>query len=203
MPLLAVRGVNAAGPPERGPDARWHPGERHGEGLGSQLSWLRAGVLGANDGIVWVAGLVVGVAGSPPSGPAVHRGLGGCGAGAVSMALGAFVSVSGQRDSERAQLDTEKRELREDPEWELAELAALYEAKGLRPETARTVARELTEHDALAAHLDAGLSIDPEDLTSPWQGSEPGAVRSASGASSSRSAGKSDNGVDQNERVPR
>ena len=80
------------------------------------------------------------------------------------------MSVSGQRDSERAQLDTEKRELREDPEWELAELAALYEAKGLRPATACTVARELTEHDALAAHLDAGLStIDPEDLTSPWQ----------------------------------
>ena len=140
---------------------RRHPGERHGEGLGSQLSWLRAGVLGANDAIVWVAGFVVGVAGSPPSGPAVHGGLGGSGAGAVSMALGEYVSVSGQRDSERAHLDTGKRELHEDPEWELAELAALYETRGLRPETARTVARELTEHDALAAHLDAGCPSTP------------------------------------------
>ncbi len=145
--------MNAAGPPERGPDARHHPGERHGAGFGSRLNWLRAGVLGANDGIVSVAGLLVGVAGvTTDRGPLFTAGIAGLVAGAVSMALGEYVSVSSQRDSEKAQLATEKRELRDDPETELAELAALYEAKGLRPETARTVAHELTEHDALAPH---------------------------------------------------
>jgi VIT1/CCC1 family predicted Fe2+/Mn2+ transporter len=85
------------------------------------------------------------------------------------MALGEYVSVSSQRDTELAALAKEKRELREDPEDELAELAAIYEAKGLRPATARTVALELTSHDALAAHLEAELGIDPDELTSPWQ----------------------------------
>ena len=176
--------MNAAGPPERGPDARQHPGERHGAGFGSRLNWLRAGVLGANDGIVSVAGLVVGVAGvtTLQRGPLFTAGIAGLVAGAVSMALGEYVSVSSQRDSEKAQLDTEKRELRDDPELELAELAALYEAKGLRPETARTVAHELTEHDALAAHLDAELSIDPEDLTSPWQAAGASALAFTLGA---------------------
>ena len=110
-------------------------------------------MLGANDGIVFVAGLLVGVAGvTTDRGPLFTAGIAGLVAGAVSMALGEYVSVSSQRDSEKAQLATEKRELRDDPETELAELAALYEAKGLRPETARTVAHELTEHDALAPH---------------------------------------------------
>ncbi len=175
--------MNAAGPPEREPDARHHPGERHGAGFGSRLNWLRAGVLGANDGIVSVAGLVVGVAGvTTERGPLFTAGIAGLVAGAVSMALGEYVSVSSQRDSEKAQLDTEKRELRDDTELELAELAALYEAKGLRPETARTVAHELTEHDALAAHLDAELSIDPEDLTSPWQAAGASALAFTLGA---------------------
>jgi VIT1/CCC1 family predicted Fe2+/Mn2+ transporter len=172
-----------AGPPEWESDARNHPGERHGAGFGSRLNWLRAGVLGANDGIVSVAGLVVGVAGvTTDRGPLFTAGIAGLVAGAVSMALGEYVSVSSQRDSEKAQLATEKRELREDPELELAELTALYEAKGLRPETARTVARELTEHDALAAHLDAELSIDPEDLTSPWQAAGASALAFTLGA---------------------
>jgi VIT1/CCC1 family predicted Fe2+/Mn2+ transporter len=83
------------------------------------------------------------------------------------MALGEYVSVSSQRDSERAQLAQEKRELAEEPEAELAELTALYEAKGLSPETAQQVALELTEHDALAAHLDAELNLDPDDLVNP------------------------------------
>jgi VIT1/CCC1 family predicted Fe2+/Mn2+ transporter len=131
---------------------------------------LRAGVLGANDGIVSVAGLVLGVAGATTArGPIFTAGLAGLVAGAVSMALGEYVSVSSQRDTELAALAKEKRELREDPEDELAELAAIYEAKGLRPATARTVAIELTSHDALAAHLDAELGIDPDELTSPWQ----------------------------------
>ena len=168
---------------DRPPDARHHPGEQHGAGFGSRLNWLRAGVLGANDGIVSVAGLVVGVAGvTTERGPLFTAGIAGLVAGAVSMALGEYVSVSSQRDSEKAQLDTEKRELREEPELELAELAALYEAKGLRPDTARIVARELTEHDALAAHLDAELSIDPEDLTSPWQAAGASALAFTLGA---------------------
>jgi VIT1/CCC1 family predicted Fe2+/Mn2+ transporter len=175
--------MTTAGPPERAPDAAHHPGEPHGAGLGARLNWLRAGVLGANDGIVSVAGLVVGVAGvTTERGPLFTAGIAGLVAGAVSMALGEYVSVSSQRDSERAQLDTEERELREDPERELAELAALYEAKGLRPETARTVAVELTERDALAAHLDVELSIDPDNLTSPWQAAGASALAFVLGA---------------------
>ncbi|GAA4547154.1 VIT family protein [Pseudonocardia xishanensis] len=147
-----------------------HPGEPHRGGLGGTLNWLRAGVLGANDGIVSVAGLVVGVAGATTDrGPLFTAGLAGLVAGAVSMALGEYVSVSSQRDSEMALLAQEKGELRSDPEAELAELAALYRAKGLRPETADTVARELTAHDPLTAHLEAELNLDPEELTSPWQ----------------------------------
>jgi VIT1/CCC1 family predicted Fe2+/Mn2+ transporter len=160
-----------------------HPGEGHTGGLNSRLNWLRAGVLGANDGIVSVAGLVVGVAGATTQrGPLFTAGIAGLVAGAVSMALGEYVSVSSQRDSELAQLETEKRELREDPEQELAELAAIYQAKGLRPETARTVAKELTDHDALGAHVDAELSIDPDDLTSPWQAAGASALAFTVGA---------------------
>ena len=84
------------------------------------------------------------------------------------MALGEYVSVSSQRDSEHALIAKERRELEEMPEQELAELAGLYEAKGLKPETARQVAVELTEHDALAAHLSAELGIDQDDVVSPW-----------------------------------
>ena len=142
--------------------------EPQGGGLNQKLNWLRAGVLGANDGIVSTAGLVVGVAGaSAERGAIATAGLAGLVAGAVSMALGEYVSVSSQRDSEKAQLAKEARELRDDPEEELAELAGIYEAKGLSPATARTVAEELTAHDALAAHLDAELGIDPDELTSP------------------------------------
>jgi VIT1/CCC1 family predicted Fe2+/Mn2+ transporter len=156
----------AARADSRGPAA--HPGEPHVGGLSSRLNWLRAGVLGANDGIVSVAGLVVGVAGATPErGPIFIAGVAGLTAGAVSMALGEYVSVSSQRDSELAQLATERRELSEDPDAELAELAGLYEAKGLTPATARTVAAELTAHDALAAHVDAELNLDPQALTSP------------------------------------
>src|SRR5215213_3796481 len=109
-----------------------HEDEPHRGDLQARLNWLRAGVLGANDGIVSVAGLVVGVAGvTTARGPLFTAGIAGLVAGAVSMALGEYVSVSSQRDSEMAQLEMEKRELREDPEWELAELAAIYEAKGL------------------------------------------------------------------------
>jgi VIT1/CCC1 family predicted Fe2+/Mn2+ transporter len=146
-----------------------HPEEPHREGLAQRLNWLRAGVLGANDGIVSVAAVVVGVAGATSAVPAIlTAGVAALVGGAVSMALGEYVSVSSQRDSEHALIAKERRELAEMPEEELAELTGLYEAKGLRPETARQVAVELTEHDALAAHLSAELGIDQEDVVSPW-----------------------------------
>jgi vacuolar iron transporter family protein len=142
--------------------------EPHSAGLIGRLNWLRAGVLGANDGIVSVAGIVVGVAGATSSrGAIATAGIAGLVAGAVSMSLGEYVSVCSQRDSEQALLALEVSELRDFPEQELAELAAIYEAKGLTTETAHQVAVELTEHDVLAAHLDAELHLDPDDLASP------------------------------------
>src|SRR3984885_4992194 len=135
-----------------------HPTEPHGGGTAGRLNWLRAGVLGANDGIVSVAGIVVALAGATSArGPIFTAGLAGLVAGAVSMALGEYVSVSSQRDSQRAEITQEKRELATAPEAELTELTALYEAKGLSAATARTVAAELTAQGALAAHLDAEL----------------------------------------------
>ncbi|EME64213.1 integral membrane protein [Amycolatopsis decaplanina DSM 44594] len=146
-----------------------HPHEPHAD-LGGKLNWLRAGVLGANDGIVSVAGIVVGVAGATTDSTAIATaGIAGLVAGALSMAGGEYVSVSTQRDTERAQLRLEKRELKEMPEAEERELAEIYEEKGLSPELAAQVARELTEKDALQAHAEAELGIDPDNLTSPWQ----------------------------------
>ncbi len=160
-----------------------HPGEPHAGGGAGRLNWLRAAVLGANDGIVSVAGIVVGVAGATAARtPIFTAGLAGLVAGAVSMALGEYVSVSSQRDSELAELGQEKRELAQTPEAELAELTALYEARGLSAATARTVAVELTAHGALAAHLDAELHIDPDDLASPVQAAAASALSFTSGA---------------------
>ncbi|MEO6702471.1 MAG: VIT family protein [Jatrophihabitantaceae bacterium] len=151
--------------------------------MASRLNWLRAGVLGANDGIVSTAGIVVGVAGATSErGPIFTAGLAGLVAGAVSMALGEYVSVSSQRDSEQSQLKQEKRELAEDPQRELAELAAIYQAKGLSAETAQTVAEELTAKDALSAHLDAELNLDPDDLVNPWQAAGASAISFTLGA---------------------
>jgi VIT1/CCC1 family predicted Fe2+/Mn2+ transporter len=127
-----------------------HAAEPHVGGLGQKLNWLRAGVLGANDGIVSTAGLVVGVAAATPQmGPIMTARVAGLVAGAVSMALGEYVSVSSQRDTERALLVKERRELEEMPEAELEELTAIYVAKGASIETARKLAEELTAHDAL------------------------------------------------------
>jgi VIT1/CCC1 family predicted Fe2+/Mn2+ transporter len=155
------------------PDAQLgpHAHEPHDSGAASVLlNWLRAAVLGANDGIVSVAGLVMGVAGATTDRETILvAGMAGLVAGALSMAAGEYVSVSTQRDTERALLAKERAELEDEPEEELAELAGLYLAKGLSEETARQVAIELTEHDALAAHADAELGIDPDALTSPWQ----------------------------------
>lgn len=157
--------------------------EASGQGLNAKLNWLRAGVLGANDGIVSTAGLVVGVAAATVDrGPILTAGIAGLAAGAVSMALGEYVSVSTQRDTERALLIKERAELRELPEQELEELVDLYEAKGLSPATARLVAEELTEHDAFAAHADVELGIDPDDLTNPWQAAVSSAISFTIGA---------------------
>lgn len=142
--------------------------EPHEAGMVGRLNWLRAGVLGANDGIVSTAGIVIGVAGATnQTAPIVTAGIAGLTAGAMSMAVGEYVSVSSQRDSERALLAKERRELRETPEEELAELASLYAAKGLTPEVAQTVAEQLTAVDALAAHAEVELGIDPDALANP------------------------------------
>jgi vacuolar iron transporter family protein len=160
-----------------------HPAEPHGGSVSSKLNWLRAGVLGANDGIVSTAGIVVGVAAaSASSGPILTAGIAGLVAGAVSMALGEYVSVSTQRDTEQALLSKERRELRDDPGAELDELANLYEAKGLSADTARAVAKELSDHDAFAAHADVELGIDPGDLTNPWQAASSSALSFTVGA---------------------
>ena len=146
-----------------------HPGEPHDDTVSGRLNWLRAGVLGANDGIVSTAGLVVGVAGATTSAtPIFTAGVAGLVAGAVSMALGEYVSVSSQRDAERSLLEKERRELEEEPEAELEELTQIYQGKGLTRDTAERVAAELTAHDAFAAHAEAELHISPDELTSPW-----------------------------------
>jgi vacuolar iron transporter family protein len=147
-----------------------HPNEPHAGGITGRLNWLRAGVLGANDGIVSVAAIVVGVAGATSAiVPILAAGTAGLVGGAISMALGEYVSVSSQRDTQRALIAKETRELAEMPEVELAELAGLYENKGLSAATAKRVAEELTARDALAAHLEAELGIDQDDVVSPWQ----------------------------------
>lgn len=148
-----------------------HPGEAHSAGkIGQRLNWLRAGVLGANDGIVSTAGVVVGVAAAAPGNTVAiaTAGIAALVAGAFSMAGGEYVSVSTQRDTERAMLAKESRELAEQPEAELAELTGFYRARGLSPELARQVAKELTAHGALAAHAEVELGVDPEELTNPW-----------------------------------
>jgi len=147
-----------------------HPADDpHRPGLSGRLNWLRAGILGGNDGIVSVASIVVGVAAATnETGAILTAGAAALVGGAVSMALGEYVSVSSQSDTERAVIAGQRRDLDTMPLDKLAELAHLYEARGLSPETARTVARELTEHDPLSAHLEVEFGIDQADLASPW-----------------------------------
>ncbi len=140
-----------------------------GDHVGTRLNWLRAAVLGANDGIVSTAGVVMGVAGATSdSTTIVIAGIAALTAGALSMGTGEYVSVSTQRDSEKSLLALEALELERMPETEQSELAKMYEAKGLSSETAAQVAHELTEHDALRAHADIEFGIDPDNLTNPW-----------------------------------
>ncbi|WP_239516643.1 VIT family protein [Streptomyces sp. ICC4] len=137
--------------------------------ISTRLNWLRAGVLGANDGIISTAGLVVGVAGATTSRSAIMAaGVAGLLAGALSMAAGEYVSVSSQRDSEKAALDTERRELADSPEEELEELAGLLAERGLSESVAREAAEQLTERDALRAHARVELGINPDELANPW-----------------------------------
>lgn len=138
-------------------------------GLSGRLNWLRAGVLGAGDGIVSTAALVLGVAGATGDRTTiVIAGLVGALAGALSMASGEYVSVSTQRDSERAVLVNQRRALIRHPAAELRKLAAVYREQGIDEKLAAEVAEQLTGHDALAAHVTARYGIDPTRLTNPW-----------------------------------
>ncbi len=143
--------------------------ELHETFSGTKLNWLRAAVLGANDGIVSVASVAVGVAGATSDTKVIlTASVAALAAGALSMAVGEYVSVSTQRDTEKALLQKEKKELENDPVAELEELIVIYQKKGLSRSTAELVGNELTVHDALGGHAEAELRIDPHNLTDPW-----------------------------------
>ena len=148
-----------------------------------RVGWLRAAVLGANDGIVSVSGLVVGVAasGAAPS-TILMTGVAGLVAGAMSMAAGEYVSVQSQADAEAADLAVEKRELHEMPDGELAELTQIYVGRGLEPALARQVAEQLTAHDALAAHMRDELGITDALRARPVQAALASAAAFTGGA---------------------
>ena len=149
--------------------ARHHRREPHTDALGDRLNWLRAGVLGANDGLVSTAGVVVGVAGATTTlSTILTAGLAALVAGSLSMAGGEYVSVSTQRDTEAAAIDLERWELANLPQQEEAELAGIYRDRGLSEQLSHQVARELTAGNVLRAHAEAELQIDPDALTSPW-----------------------------------
>ncbi len=139
-------------------------------GLGTKLNWLRAAVLGANDGVVSGAGITIGVAAADPTN--LHNimvaGVAGLLAGASAMAMGEYVSVSSQRDTEEALISKERHDLEHTPEEEFEELVEVYRRQGLSDATARTVVHELSEHNLLAAHLRAEYGVHQEELTTPW-----------------------------------
>ncbi|WP_415857331.1 VIT family protein [Sinomonas sp. G460-2] len=164
------------------PTTGLHP-EPQGTDLAAKLNWLRAGVLGANDGIVSVAAVVVGVAGvTTNNGPILAAGMAALVGGAISMALGEYVSVSSQSDSQRHLIAKEREELKEQPHEEFEELVGLYRGKGLSEGLATKVAEELTAHDALRAHLDIELGIDPDEIVSPWHAAFASAISFLCGA---------------------
>jgi vacuolar iron transporter family protein len=148
-----------------------------------RVGWLRATVLGANDGIVSTASLIIGVAAANGERSSVLvAGLAGLVAGAMSMAAGEYVSVHSQADTEKADLLKETKELAADPEGELMELAGIYVRRGLEPKLARQVALQLTEHDALAAHARDELGISEEMKARPVQAAVFSALSFAAGA---------------------
>ncbi len=144
-----------------------HPEEPH---KSHRSAWLRAAVLGVDDGLVSVSSIMLGVASAHATNSIIMTaGIAGLVAGALSMAAGEYVSVSSQRDSEKADIIIEKKSLEANPDEELEELAAIYEDRGLSPKLAKQVAVELHNHDALAAHLRDEIGIDHEDLSNPVQ----------------------------------
>jgi VIT1/CCC1 family predicted Fe2+/Mn2+ transporter len=162
------------------PRRRLHHRERH---LTSRIGWLRAAVLGANDGVVSTASLIVGVAAAHASHEAIlTAGVASLVAGAMSMAAGEYVSVSSQADMEEAETETERKELETDSAGELRELAAIYVKRGLTQQLAHDVAVQLTEHDALDAHQRDELGISEALKARPMQAAMASAVSYASGA---------------------
>lgn len=137
--------------------------------IASKLNWLRAGVLGANDGIVSTSSIIFGVAGaSAAHGTVILAGIAAIAAGAMSMAAGEYVSVSSQRDLEQAELAAEQREIIADPEGELAELTELLRGRGIDRNLAGEVAVQLTQRDPLTAHARLEIGIDPSAVSNPW-----------------------------------
>ena len=162
---------------------RGHRQEPHRGSVGSRLNWLRAGVLGANDGIISTAGLVIGVAAATTATAEIATaGIAGLVAGAVSMALGEYVSVSTQRDSERALISKERGELEQLPSAEREELVGLLQQRGLSHDTAARTADELTKHDALGAHLGFELGLNENELANPWAAAGSSALAFSAGA---------------------
>jgi len=144
------------------------PAEPHDANLGSRLNWLRAGVLGANDGIVSTAGVVVGFAGATNDRAAIIlSGIAALSAGAMSMAAGEYVSVSSQSDTELADLARERKELANQPEFERQELAQIYVDRGIEPQLALQVADQLMAKDALGAHARDELGISETTAARP------------------------------------
>lgn len=137
--------------------------------MAQRMNWLRAGVLGANDGIVSVAAVAVGVAAvTQETGPILTAGMAALVGGAISMALGEYVSVSSQSDSQKSMIARTKAALKRSPDNGRSQLARTYEQKGLSPATAALVADELSENDAVGAHISAELNLDEDDVVSPW-----------------------------------
>jgi VIT1/CCC1 family predicted Fe2+/Mn2+ transporter len=162
-----------------------HPASPHPEEIhkSHRSNWLRAAVLGVNDGVVSTASLMLGVSAAAASRSAIlTAGIAGLTAGALSMGVGEYVSVSSQRDSQRADIDIETRSLAANPKEELAELTAIYERRGLEPELANLVAKRLHEHDAVSAHLRDELGIDHDALSNPAQAAAASACAFSIGA---------------------
>lgn len=158
-----------------------HPEESH---KSHRAPWLRAAMLGVNDGIVSTSSLMLGVLAASGGNPSavLTAGLAGLAAGALSMAAGEYVSVSSQRDSELSDIEIEKQSLKENPKEELEELAWIYQKRGLTRELAMEVAHQLHQHDAIDAHARSELGIDRHDLANPIQAAIASAVAFAIGA---------------------
>jgi len=157
-----------------------HPEEKHRSG---RSNWLRAAILGVDDGLVSTSSLMVGVLAAQVDYPIlITTGIASLFAGAFSMAAGEYVSVSSQRDAEKADIAIERRALKDNPEGELAELAEIYEQRGLEPELAREVAQKLQDHDAVKAHARDELGITEEKHPNPWQAAFASSLSFALGA---------------------